>query len=218
MTNSLIAVIVDIVRSRELADVAEARLSLRAAFDASASVVEPVQHLTATVGDEFQLTFADIAAAMNATAIVRLMLPEHIQCRFGFGAGVTRDIEVREDTTIRDGSAWWNAREAIDECHRREDKKNPYLRGWFVTEPDDVERAALVNSFLLLRDSLIDSMRPREKRVMAGLLQGMSQAELAATEQITQSAVSQSLYRSGGAALLAAQELFAASAAAGADR
>lgn len=218
MTEPSIAVIVDIVRSRDLTDVAEARSSLRTAFAASASVVTPVQELTATVGDEFQLIFADIAAAVQATAIVRLMLPEHVECRFGFGAGTMRNIEVRDATTIHDGSAWWNAREAIEECHRREDKKSPYLRGWFVAEPEDIEAAALVNSLLLVRDSLITAMRPREKRLTGGVLRGMSQAELASAEQITQSAVSQSLYRSGGAALLAAQEVLSASMSAGAQR
>lgn len=65
---------------------------------------------------------------------------------------------------------------------------------------------ALVNSFLLLRDSLISSMRPRDRRLIMGALSGASQLDLAQREGISQSAVSQSLRRSGGAALVAAQQ------------
>jgi DNA-binding CsgD family transcriptional regulator len=54
-----------------------------------------------------------------------------------------------------------------------------------------------------LRDHLISAMKPRERRVAAASLLGDAQADIAEAEGITQSAVSQSLRRSGGAALLA---------------
>jgi DNA-binding CsgD family transcriptional regulator len=50
---------------------------------------------------------------------------------------------------------------------------------------------------------VVHRMKARERRLAAGLLQGRTQAELASQEGISQSAVSQSLQRSGASALRA---------------
>lgn len=206
MSESVIALIVDIVRSRELENRVGAQRSIRDAFEQASKERPARRPLWPTVGDEFQAIFFTLSDALLTTSLVRLLLPEDVDCRFGLGRGQTEDVDEQAPGTIQDGSAWWNAREAIEETHRREHGNEPYLRSWFVAnDAEEASAASLVNSFLLLRDASISSMRPRDRRLTAGKLLGDSQSELARREKITQSAVSQGLKRSGGAVLLAVQ-------------
>ncbi len=209
MASPPVALIVDIVRSRELPDRQSAQESIVEAFDTASSVGGVLQSLAPTVGDEFQAVFSDIASALAATCLVRLTLPAAVECRFGLGRGEIRDVEPGARSSVQDGSAWWRARDAIDEAHRREGKRNPYLRGWFISESAGGEFESIVNALLVMRDSVISGMRPRERRLTAGVLLGRSQLELARSESISQSAVSQSLQKSGGAAIVAAHQLIA---------
>lgn len=199
MTRIGVALIVDIVGSRDLADRPAAQQAILDAF-ARAHETRPFpQPLAPTVGDEFQAVFDDVPHAVWATAVGRLLLPEGVDCRFGLGLGEIRDVGPGIRGTVQDGSAWWRARAAIEEAHAREDRRNPYLRTWF-----DGDGAGEVNALLLLRDHAIDGMRARERRIAAAALLGRSQVEIARAEGVTQSAVSQSLRRSGAAALVAA--------------
>ncbi|MFW0774387.1 SatD family protein [Paenarthrobacter nitroguajacolicus] len=201
------ALIVDIVNSRKLRDRLGAQQSIRSVFDDARKEHPVLRPLWPTVGDEFQAVFATLGDALLTTALVRLALPEDVDCRFGLGRGETVYVDPSAPIAIQDGSAWWNAREAIELTHRKEHKNEPYLRSWFVSSNRrEAGTMALVNSFLLLRDSLISSMRPRDRRLIMGALSGASQLDLAQREGISQSAVSQSLRRSGGAALVAAQQ------------
>lgn len=195
------ALIVDIVRSRELTDRRAAQAAIEDAFRRAHEHTPVVVPLWPTVGDEFQAVYADVASALRATTLVRLLLPEDVDCRFGLGTGDVRDVGPGPTGPIQDGSAWWHARAAVEEAHRRESGPNPYVRSWSISE--DPAADAVRNAYLLLRDRTTTDMRPRERRLTAGVLLGRSQAELGSTEGITQSAVSQSLRRSGGAALLA---------------
>lgn len=201
------ALIVDIVRSRELTDRRAAQESIEGAFRSAHERTAVVVPLWPTVGDEFQAVYSDVASALRATTLARLLLPEDVDCRFGLGVGDVRDVGSGPTGPIQDGSAWWHAREAVEEAHRRESGPNPYLRGWCVS--DDPATDAVRNAYLLLRDRTITDMRPRERRLTAGVLLGRSQADLGSAEGITQSAVSQSLRRSGGAALLAGYQALA---------
>lgn len=202
----VVGLIADIVRSRELDDRAAAQDAVRRAFDdahRAFSVTEPVW---ATVGDEFQATYSHLHQALSVTALVRLLLPDDLDCRFGLGQGEIRHVErAPGGGLIQDGSAWWSAREAIKIAHKHEDHGHPYLRTWFDGgEPD---RVALVNAYLISRDHSISRMKHREKRVTAAALLGDTQEAIARSEQITQSAVSQNLRRSGGAALMLGLQL-----------
>ncbi|KQR06790.1 hypothetical protein ASF74_05415 [Arthrobacter sp. Leaf145] len=207
MSDQVVALIVDIVNSRKLRDRLGAQRSIRSVFEDAHNEYPALKPLWPTVGDEFQAVFETLGDALLTTALVRLALPEDVDCRFGLGRGETADVDASTPVAIQDGSAWWNAREAIEATHRREHKNEPYLRSWFVSSnPREAGTMALVNSFILLRDSLISSMRPRDRRLTVGALLGSSQLDLAQREGISQSAVSQSLRRSGGTALLAAQQ------------
>lgn len=207
MSDTVVALIVDIVNSRKLRDRVGAQQSVRSVFEDARKQHPALRPLWPTVGDEFQAVFETLGDALLTTAVVRLALPEDVDCRFGLGRGETIDVDSSAPVAIQDGSAWWNAREAIEVTHRREHKNEPYLRSWFVSSnPKESGTMALVNSFLLLRDSFISSMRPRDRRITVGALLGSSQLDLAEREGISQSAVSQSLRRSGGTAIVAAQQ------------
>jgi hypothetical protein len=199
-----VALIIDIIDSRELPDRAMAQSAISNAYAAAADDLTVLEPLWPTVGDEFQALFAEIGDALRVTAIMRLLFEDPLDCRFGLGHGDSRVVEAGRTGPILDGSAWWHARTSLEEVERRETRSAPYLRSWFIgSEPSE---AALVTSHLLLRDHLIDAMSPRARRITAGTLLGMPQTELAQVEHISQSAVSQSLRRSGGAALVGAHQ------------
>lgn len=189
------AVIVDIVRSRELPDRAAGQAAVLKAFARAERQVTPVQPLGATVGDEFQGVYASLADAIRVTTACALVLPDGIEVRAGIGLGEV--VEVEGD--ISDGSAWWRAREAIDEAHRREDAGQSAVRAWCVGgEGDD---AGMAPPVLLLRDQILSRMKARERRIAAALIEGDKQADIAARESVSQAAVSQAAHRSGAIAL-----------------
>jgi len=198
-----VAVIADIVGSRALGERREAaQHAFLEAFGVADDVSPPQRSAWATSSDEFQAVYATVDDAVDATLVVRLALPHELDLRFGIGVGELREVG---DGGIMDGSAWWRAREAIDEAHRREDRGSPYLRTWFAGEPG--ERVEWVNAQLLLRDHIVSRMKERERRVALASLLGVSQREIADREHISQPAVSQNLLRSGGAALIAGRLL-----------
>lgn len=62
-----------------------------------------------------------------------------------------------------------------------------------------------VNAYLLCRDETIGRLGDRARRLLHRAALGQTQDQIAKAEGITQSAVSQSLGRSGAGAVLAAQ-------------
>lgn len=210
-----VAVIADVVRSRNLPDRAAGQRLLEEALGRVNERVPAVQPLAPTVGDECQGMFAELAGALHATLMLRLELGDAVDCRFGIGRGWYTPLPSAASTPIQDGSAWWTARAAIDETKRRAARSST-LRAWYI--PDVEQRAeqdpggtapALVNAYLLSRDQLVGTMDSRSRRLLLGRLDGVPQKTLAAQEGITASAVSHSLRRNGalavidGAALLA---------------
>lgn len=195
-----VAGIVDVVGSRSVEDRRTIQAEIHAAFAAASRSVEPVRPLWATVGDEFQIVFRTPADAVASTTLVRLIL-DTADVRVGLGFGEVRDIESGATGPIQDGSAWVYAREAITEGHRREDQLG-FVRSWFRSADGDLD--AVTNAALLGRDHIITRMKTRERRIAAASLSGATQVEIAAALGVSQSAVSQSLRRSGGGALLAA--------------
>jgi hypothetical protein len=209
-----VAVIGDLVGSRRSTSRREMQEQLVAALAIANESIESVQALAPTIGDEFQGVYADAGSALRATLVVRLALPDGVDCRCGIGVGNLEDVGSSEYGRTQDGPAWWAARDAIVEAKRRESGQNKRLRSWFAvheSEGSDVD-AGLVNAFLLCRDELVTRLDARQRRLVLGLLRGSSQKDLAATEGISPSAVSQSLHRSGAFALLGATDLLGGAA------
>lgn len=204
-----VAVIADISHSRSHADRRSLQQAVTTAFARVDQIVPSVQPLEATVGDEFQAVYEGLPAALRATLLARLQLPEGVDCRFGLGFGAVHAIGASRLGTLQDGSAWWSAREAIDEARRNEYSRLGFVRTWFRADASAPQSPdpGLVNAYLLLRDQVVSGMSERSRRLLLGQLLDTTQEQLAQQEGITQSAVSQNLSRSGATALIAGEAL-----------
>lgn len=198
-----VGVIADIVDSRELTDRPAAQQAILDAFDQAESAVDPLRSAWATVGDEFQLICPTWHDAVRTTLRVKVALPDGLFLRFGLGLGEIRDVAAGSDGPIQDGSAWLNARAAVEQAHQRQERRDEVL-SWFVSDGGGWDAA--VNTHLLLRDHVVARLKARERRVFAALLNGATQQEAATSERISQGAVSQLLHRSGAMALLEADD------------
>ncbi|MGO7763424.1 hypothetical protein ACC711_39215, partial [Rhizobium ruizarguesonis] len=94
--------------------------------------------------------------------------------------------------------------EAIDHVHALQQRAVPRARTWVLAhdgEGDAAHEAARrADAYLLVRDQVVGAMSERARRLTYGRCFGLTQRELAAQEQITQSAVSQLLAASGAPA------------------
>ncbi|MBP3979110.1 SatD family protein [Microbacterium sp. BLY] len=202
----VIAVIADIVGSRELGD----RSAAQHALDDTIARVErdrplAVQPLTPTVGDEQQGVYRELPDALLSLLMVQLRLPEGLAFRFGIGIGEVRPVPSVHGE-LADGPGWYAARAAIETVHAREQRAVPRTRTWIVGAPgqDEVMETVIAasNAYVLARDELVGAMSERERHLTYGRLIGRSQQELAAEEGISQPSVSKSLRSAGAAALL----------------
>ncbi|MBD7956961.1 hypothetical protein H9651_04880 [Microbacterium sp. Sa4CUA7] len=202
------AVIADIVGSRRLRDRAAAQQALDAAITrVETDVPLAVRPLRPIVGDELQGVYPSLVTASAALLLVRLALPDGIECRFGVGIGELSDVPSAVVGTIAEGPAWWAAREAIDLVHRKQSRSLVHARTWVAAAPGTDAQTRdcvrLANASFLARDQLVSTMAERTRRLTYGRCLGRTQRELADEEGITQSAVSQALAASGGAVLVA---------------
>lgn len=157
-----------------------------------------LQPLEPTIGDELQGVYEDLHHALYATLLVRLALPETMDCRFGIGVGEVEIVGTSNYGLTQDGQAWWSAREAIDTAKAKR-RRFPGLRTWIMREGS--ERGDIVNSYLLVRDELVSGFDGRQRRIALGELHGKSLSQIAEDEGISTSAVSQR-HRAGISVLL----------------
>ena len=163
--------------------------------------------LRVTIGDEYQGGFATVGEALVATLRLRLLVHPAFDLRHGVGWG---EITVLADEPrVEDGPGWWSAREAIEEVSgdpthgARRGVRTAYRRAAGTDGPE----AAAINAALIARDTLLAAAAPRSWGVLRGLLNGMTQQEIARLEGVSASAVSQRVRRDGLAALVAVDEL-----------
>ncbi|QMU95765.1 hypothetical protein FVO59_00025 [Microbacterium esteraromaticum] len=202
----VVAVIADIVGSRQLRD----RAGAQREFDETIARVErehslAIQPLRPTVGDEQQGVYGSLHDAMAGVLLLQLALPQGVEFRYGIGIGEIRAIESAH-RELSDGPGWWAAREAIETVHARQERAVPSARSWIVAArgQDEVMDAQVStgNAYLLARDAIVVRMTERERRLAYGRIGGLSQSALAEQEGITQPAVSKALRSSGASALL----------------
>ena len=196
-----VALIGDVVGSKQAPDRSALQASLIAALAAVNAVVPSIQPLGPTLGDEFQGVYDSVARALRASVLVRLQLLP-VDTRYGLGTG---DLTVFQQSThpvSQDGPAWWSAREAIEYVQSRQARRGHarHLRTWLI-DPAEPAAAAHVNAFLLSRDETIGLQTDRARRLLLGALLGQNQLQLAQSERISQSAVSQQLGTSGSYAI-----------------
>lgn len=203
-----VGIIADIVDSREMADRCAGQRAITDAFAEAETAVSPIRPAWATVGDEFQVIVATWQDSLRLTLRMQALLPDGIQLRYGIGAGQINTIEQGESGPIQDGTAWLNARAAIDEVEERQQRRDDVMSGFCS---DDVDLATAVSAQLMVRDHVLGRMKARERRLLSALLFGATQQEAARDERISQAAVSQTLHRSGAMALLDVDDMLAVS-------
>jgi hypothetical protein len=206
------AVIGDVVGSRSHPERVRLQAAVVAALAEADSRIPGVQATRPTIGDEFQALFADLASALEATLMIRLLLREEADVRFGIGWGVLTLMDEGVAPFGQDGPAWWAARAAVQDLRKRSTAPGSPrgLRTAFkvdesATRPPGWE--GLVNALLTCRDHIVSSMDGRDARLLLGLIHGRGQDELARSEGVSQPAVSQRLHRNGSYAILDAHLL-----------
>ena len=199
--------IADLVGSRAVADRAALHRVLADTVAEANAVTGPVTPLRITVGDEFQGTYADLAAALRAAWWVRWQLDGVVELRFGLGWGPVSVLDV--EPRVEDGPGWWAARDAIVDVAEQAARpgtrhlRTAYRRADGVAGPEP----GAVNAALLCRDHLVGSLSDRSRRILGRLLAGDSQATIAQDEGVSASAVSQRVRGDGLAVVTAAQAL-----------
>jgi DNA-directed RNA polymerase specialized sigma24 family protein len=109
-----VAVLGDVVKSRRYPSRPDLQDAVRDALGIANSKNPAVQPLTSTIGDEFQGLYVNLATALRATLVVRLLLLHTVDVRFGIGWGPLTTYGEGRAPFEQDGPAWWAAREAID--------------------------------------------------------------------------------------------------------
>ena len=199
----LATLIGDLVGSRRVADRQAVQDALVRALERVNADVPAAQPLEPTIGDEFQGAYDELADAVRASLLIRLLLLPVADSRYGLGRGEVTVFSEGRVPLSQDGPGWWAAREAIEHVQAREGRRASArgTRTWFVDGTRDPAVAPALNAFLLCRDESVSLMGERAQRLLLGWLRGRTQSELAEAEGISQSAVSQALGRSGAYAL-----------------
>jgi hypothetical protein len=184
----------DIVGSRHVTDRAAAHRAVnRALRDTAADAIDPPAF---TVGDEFQGSYPTVGGAIDAALALWLAMAPEIDVRFGVGWGSVMVLDA--GAGIQDGPGWWAAREAIEWTAAAQRQPGLALvRTSFRVNGEARQDVDAINAALLCRDHLIGSLDERSIRILKGLLSNHTKKDIAATEGISASAVSQRAGRDG---------------------
>lgn len=200
------AIIGDVVGSRTSLDRRDVHARLSRVVADLNSEEAPLRPLRITVGDEYQGCFATVGQALRAAVSLRLALLPEVDVRHGVGWGTTT---ILDDDGIEDGPTWWAARDAIVAvAEAASSASSRHRRTAYARAPhQDGPGPAAVNAALLLMDERVSSLSSRSLSVLRGLLDDVSQKEIAASLGISPSAVSQRVRSDGLAAVLGAHAL-----------
>ena len=158
-----------------------------------------------TVGDEFQGAFTRVGLAIDAALSLRLAVAPDIDVRFGIGWGAVTMLD--ESAGIQDGPGWWAAREAIEWTASAQRQPGLALvRTSFRAAPETRTDVDAINAALICRDHLLGSIDDRSTRIVKALLENRTKKDIAATEGISPSAVSQRSGRDGLDLIVVASE------------
>jgi hypothetical protein len=193
---SSVALIGDVVRSRDRDDRQALHDELSQAIAVANSTVPTDDPLVITVGDEFQGVYATLGDALRATFLVRIALHPRTDVRFGVGRGAVETLDPVRG--IHDGPAYWAARDAITEVERRATHpQTRTARTAYAGADDDAGTADAVQSALDCLDFVVGSMTTTSREILGGLMLGHMQQDLAGRLGVSASAVSQRVRRDG---------------------
>jgi hypothetical protein len=183
----------DVIGSRRAADRGRLHRKLAAALRGVAGpAIDPPEF---TVGDEFQGSYPRVGLAIDAALSLRMAVAPDIDVRFGIGWGSVTILDA--STGIQDGPGWWAAREAIEWTASAQRQPGLALVRTSFRVYDSGPDADAINAALICRDHLLGSLDDRSLRIVKGLLSNQTKKDLATTEGISASAVSQRAGRDG---------------------
>lgn len=205
-----VAVLGDVVGSREIDDQTAMLRRLAGGLAATADALPAVQPPRLTIGDEFQAVYTRLPVALEAALRLRLLVgtSEHgpaLDLRIGIGEGEVEVTGAAELPAGQSGTAWWRARDAIDAVSELVGRSQwpRSLRTVFRGDDDDEGR---VMAYLLCQDELVARLDDRDRHVLLGLLDGRQQADVAAELGISQPAVAKRQHDHGLVTILRALE------------
>ena len=111
-----------------------------------------------SIGDEFQGTLTSLKKAYDIYIYLKNELPIKFYC--GIGSG---DIEklIEKDNSLR-GTAFYRARDALEVC--KKEKKDIFVK--LSSEKVLTEKEEMINTFLLLIETIKNSMTKKQKQVI----------------------------------------------------
>jgi len=192
---TVVALLGDLIRSRE----AEDRRALHRALVATLAEADRARPALAApvvvVGDEFQGVYASAGAALEATHRIRLGLAGVGEVRFGLGRGEVFPLD--EGGALQDGSAWWAARDAIVAVEEaaRHAARAALRTGLAATEPATFGPA--VRAAAAVIDLALAHLDVTSQRILLGTVGGRRQSEIAGELELTPQAVNQRVLRHG---------------------
>lgn len=197
------ALIGDMVASRQAPDRVELQRQMEKILAEVNRVVggDP----TFTIGDEFQARYPTLHDAIEASIQLHLRSLGLIRLRIGIGWGELIAEDPARSPFGQDGPCWWNARDAIEAVDRPSRGRTQGLRTAVRTEN---YLDTLLNPYLVLRDTVISGLDEVDARIAVGLLDGLSQTELAGQLGINKSSVSRRANTHGILALIEARSIW----------
>lgn len=163
---SYVALIGDIIQSKQVTDRSQLQESINNAFE---TIHERYPDLiqskfTLTLGDEFQALLTPSKTIFQMLDYLEMLIP--VSFRFGLGYG-TLTTDFNKDVSIgADGPAYWHAREAIDIIH--DQNWSGKTKGYVVTKDDKFDRT--INNLLLLSDTLKDGWTDLQRKTFEQML------------------------------------------------
>ena len=194
-----LAVIVDLIKSREIPDCENEQARIEAVFaDINLRFSEIiVSRLTLTLGDEFQVLLRIDSDAVRLLDDLEVWLD--LPCRIGIGYGGIL-TKINPDISIgADGPAFWQARAAIDEIHQNDWGGNATVQFMGLSDGQD----QTINALFRTTDTIKKGWTRAQRDTFAKMLEqgiyrsSFDQKSFAETIGISQSSLSKRL--SGGA-------------------
>lgn len=184
---SCVALLADQVGSRRT-DRDATHPKLLDALDMVNSRVAAIDDLRVTVGDELQGVYGSLGEALAASHLLRAELYGAVELRFGLGGGEVAVVD--RERGIQDGSAWWNARAAVEAVEQL--ARDPGFSGTRTGIVDDREVAnPLTSATVRLVDAQLARLRSGARESLYSLMLGLDNRTAAERAGISPSANSQ---------------------------
>ena len=188
----LAALIGDIVGSKIAADRNALQQDFLAVLKEANDITEPTTTLRITRGDEFEGSYGSWQHAWEATLQLRLlMLQRGHDLWLSVSWGEVTALAESDEAATQDGPAWWAARAALTDL-----KSSPRVARNRRTVFTGVD-SSLLDTAVILRDEVLAGIDNTDATIALGLLDGRSQAAIAADLEITPGVVSRRVHRNG---------------------